>query len=391
MKTSKTLLFDVSIAVMVIPFSVIDFADATKDDRNPRDKTVERIQEKEDRQKILQELNMLNSEESDLKEQIKVEFNKQAREQIKERLKEVRSEIDSIKQDAHKKDMPKIQTQVLIKQQELFEEKLLDSEIVRFVTKVGIDIESKEIQIGLNQNIVNKTNEDAIIDQINSMMPKTANWHVVYSDATETLSCTQVECTPLVGGNLIKVVNAKPCSYGFQAKKGDTWGIITAGHCADGLVGNMAGDYSGYVMGTVIEERYYWGTSCDCAWITGNPSFVTNKVFGPGTTTYTVTETTQASEQQNDYVMKSGATGGIKFGVVSAINVSVINAEYGEYIKNLVRTDIEVEHGDSGGPVVDNYNRGNLYGIMSTHDWWGVYHVPIDRIIVHMKITPILN
>lgn len=279
----------------------------------------------------------------------------------------------------------------LIEQQTSFEENLRDSTVIQFVTSVGIDITSKEIQIGLNQDIVNSKNIDLIVAALEEFMPKYAKWHIVYSNVAEPRSCTQEECTPIIGGNYIKVTeSSSACSFGFQAKMGSTWGWITAGHCADGLVGNSVKDYSGDTIGIVSSEKYYWGTYCDCAWITASSSLTDNKVFGFGTT-HTITKTTQASEQQNDTIMRSGQAGGLDFGTVSAINVSVYNVLEGEYIRNLVRSNTLMEHGDSGGTIVENSDRSDLYGIATTHDWWGYYHTPIDQITAHMGVSPVLN
>lgn len=50
-----------------------------------------------------------------------------------------------------------------------------------------------------------------------------------------------------------------------------------------------------------------------------------------------------------------------------------------------------MEHGDSGGTIVELSDQGDLYGIATTHDWWGRYHTPIDRITTEMGVTPVLN
>ncbi len=60
-------------------------------------------------------------------------------------------------------------------------------------------------------------------------------------------------------------------------------------------------------------------------------------------------------------------------------------------MKNLVRSNTLVNHGDSGGPVVESGDRGDLYGIVAGHDWWGYYHTPIDQITAHMGVLPVLN
>ncbi len=389
-KNIKTLLFAGIIAAMILPFSSMDSAEAQTDKKNPRDKTVERTLEKDERKKVLNKLNSLGAEEKALKEKAKSEKRQGEKQKIDKRLNEIKVEVEDIDRENHNKDISQRQLSKLIKQQEKFEARLLNSDVIQYVTLVGIDITSKEIQIGINQNLVNDTNIDSVINQLDTIMPKKANWHTVYSDVASTLSCIQKECNPLIGGNYIKIDSGQPCSFGFQAKKDSTWGWITAGHCADGLVNSNVKDYSKHNVGTVKAEKMYWGTYCDCAWIEASSSLTNNEVYGVPST-YTVTKTTQASQQQNDYIMGTGQAGGIHFGQVSAINVSVLNAAAGQYHKGLVRSNAAFAHGDSGGPVVENNDRGDLYGIITTHDWWGKYHTPIDNITSQMGVTVVLN
>ncbi len=387
---TKTILFASLIAAMICPFSTMDFAEAQTDKKNPRDKTVERTLEKDERKKVLNKLNALGAEEKVLKEKAKSEKRQDEKQKIDKRLDEIKVEAESIDRENRNKDIPQRQLSKLLKQQEKFEARLLNSDVMQYVTSVGIDITSKEIQIGINQNLVNDTNIDSVINQLDTIMPKKANWHTVYSDVASTLSCTQKECTPLIGGNYIRVASEPPCTFGFQAKKGSIWGWITAGHCADGLVNSSVKDFSNHNIGTVKAEKMYWGTYCDCAWIEASSSLTNNEVYDVPST-HIVKRTTQASQQQNDYIMGSGQAGGIHFGQVSAINVSVLNSLEGEYHKGLVRTTAPLTHGDSGGPVVEKNDRSDLYGISTTHDWWGTYHTPIDNITSQMGVTVVLN
>jgi len=389
-KTTKTILFASLIAAMILPFSTMDFAEAKQvDNKNPKDKTLERIQEKTVREEVLKKIKELDTENEDLKNKVKSETNQGEIQRINKRISEIKSEMEQMEQDNHKKDIPEAQLNKLINQQESFEQKLLNSDVAEFVTSIGIDITSKEIQIGLDQYSVNSENIDSVVSILEELMPKNAQWHVVYSNRAQPLACTQTECTPIIGGNLIHI-STKYCSYGFQAKKGSTWGWITAGHCADGKVGYTVTDASNDNIGTVNSENFYWGTSCDCAWITSSSSIVDNKVYYPGTQ-YTITKTTQASQQQNVNIMKSGAYGGIDFGTVSAINVTVLDVVNNYYVKNLVRSNTLMDHGDSGGTIVENSDRGDLYGIVAADDWWGYYHTPIDLITASMGVTPVLN
>ena len=387
---TKTILFASLIAAMILPFSSMNLADAEEFDKNPKDKTLDRLHEKEIRKQFLKKLNELGVEEADLKEKLDSVDNETEREKIIQRIDLIKSERTNMENENHKKNIQQTKLRELVYQQILFEKKLQNSNILEFVTTVGIDVTSKEIQVGLNQDTVNPKNIDSIVFAIGQFMPEDTPWHIVYSDAVTSLSCTQNECEPLIGGNWIEVVGDAPCSFGFKAIKDGVYGFITAGHCADGLVGNSVYDYSGTNIGTVSQERFDWGTSCDCAWITGSTSLYNNEVFDMPST-HTITQTTQASEQQNDLIMKTGAAGGISYGTVSAVNVSVYSVLDGYYVQNLVRSDVAMVHGDSGGTIVSASDKGNLYGIATAHDWWGNYHTPVDQIIAHMGVTPILN
>ena len=229
------------------------------------------------------------------------------------------------------------------------------------------------------------------MDDLKGMMPDDADWHVVYSTVAESLSSTQIKCTPIIGGNYIKVAgNPYHCSFGFQVKKGPLWGWITAGHCAEGSLGRTVTDRTGTNLGTVHSEKYYWGTYCDCALITTrDPSVVDNKVFAAGI--HTITKTTTAHQQQNDKILKTGQAGGVDGGTITTVDVTVIDFLKGEYMRGLVRSTMVMEHGDSGGTIVERTDQGDLYGIATTHDLWGYYHTPVNQITSEMGVTPVLG
>ena len=178
---TKTILFASLIAAMICPFSTMDFAEAQTDKKNPRDKTVERTLEKDERKKVLNKLNALGAEEKVLKEKAKSEKRQDEKQKIDKRLDEIKVEAESIDRENRNKDIPQRQLSKLLKQQEKFEARLLNSDVMQYVTSVGIDITSKEIQIGINQNLVNDTNIDSVINQLDTIMPKKANWHTVNS------------------------------------------------------------------------------------------------------------------------------------------------------------------------------------------------------------------
>jgi len=389
-KNAITILSASLVVAMFLPFNGMNVIEAQTDDRNARDKTLERIQEKNYRELILKEIIALTAEKEDLKNKSQSASGNDEKQHIDARIDEIKSELNEIDKKNHMRDIPQAQLERLIKQQDSFEEKLLRTDLVKFVTSIGIDITSQEIQVGVDRDIVNSGNIDVLVAEFERMMPENAKWHVVYSDRVEFLSCNQIECDPIIGGNYIKVDGMDSCSFGFQAKKDSVLGWITAGHCADGKVGSLARDASNDIIGAVNVEKFYWGTYCDCAWLTVVPTtLVDNKVYSGGI--FTITKTTSASNQQNDTILKSGYAGEVDEGVVSALHVTVIDFLNEYYVRDLVRSDTPMEHGDSGGTIIEKKDQSDLYGIATAHDWWGRYHTPIDRIITEMSVTPILN
>ena len=69
----KTILFASLVVTMVLPFGAMEFAEAEENDRNPRDKTLERMQEKEDREQVIKRMTDLGKEKADLKKKLESE------------------------------------------------------------------------------------------------------------------------------------------------------------------------------------------------------------------------------------------------------------------------------------------------------------------------------
>lgn len=65
------------------------------------------------------------------------------------------------------------------------------------------------------------------------------------------------------------------------------------------------------------------------------------------------------------------------YGLISGIKSDeVVDYNYSYYANGvnwtLVDIDISTSHGDSGGTIVESSDKGDLYGIVTTHDWWGI-------------------
>lgn len=405
----KAILFASLIVAMILPFSSMNMADATPNNVNKLIEQKDRTQELKDQ--IISEEDLIQKMESDLFKRLDLESKiKDAKmrvlshsESIKlqknERMLEtLHSEFDDLQQKANQDNLSKKQLNKMMKIQDRFESRLIESDIINFVTTVGIDLGTKEIQIGLNQNLVNDSNIGNIVFQLDNMMPKKAKWHFILSNTISTISCTQELCDPLIGGNEIRIDNGqsdesnwKICSFGYKAKKDNNYGIVTAGHCLDGLLNKEVHDTAGKPIGYTVSESFYWGTSCDCGWILTGNSNVDNKVYLTSNSQPTISSTTSTFNQQNDWIIKSGRTTGVSIGKISAINVSGFAPLEGYYVKDMVRSNAHMLGGDSGGVVVGYYSTGSIYGVVSGFDMWGKYHEPVDNLNSILGTTPVLG
>ena len=144
-------------------------------DRNPKDKTLDKAQEKQERDLVSQKMTQLVVEAQELAERLQSENSQSEKQRIDARLDEIRGELDKIESNNHVKDVPQAQLDELLGQQVAFEERLMQSDAVKFVVAIGIDLPSREIQVVLNESLVGSHNIDSITNDLQKMMPANAN------------------------------------------------------------------------------------------------------------------------------------------------------------------------------------------------------------------------
>jgi len=396
----KAILFASLIVAMVLPFSAMNFAEATPNEKaneNARDKTKELKEHRKNLDKKVEQYKDHMEKFIELKEKIaKAEKSNQSSNSLKTELDEENTRW-SIIADEHKakNSIPEAKLQKMMAQQEEFGEKLVASDLTQYVTGFGIDLATKEIQVGLDVSTVNSNNKNQVIDSLEELMPKSAKWHLVDSTRASFDSCTNEKyCVPLLGGNMIDTENIIACSNGFKATLGGIFGFVTAGHCVDGDVGIDVDDYNGDKLGVVHKETLSWGTDCDCAFIKANSSETDNKTLLSTSSSITVASYTSASSQNGDFIYKSGQTdNGLKYGVVTALNQ--YNFGYDPsigwfYVTGLVASTAYSTGGDSGGSVMGGSQSNSLYGIIEGGNGSTYYHTPTDKIISKLGIAPVM-
>ena len=199
-KNAKTILFASLLVAMILPFSGMMMAEAAPNE-NARDKTKEIKEHRKNLDTKVEQYKDHMEKFIELKEQIaKAKESNQLTSSLVNEL-DVENKRWSVIADKHKakNSIPEAKLQKMMAQQEEFGEKLNDSDLTQYVTGVGIDLATKEIQVGLDVNTVNSNNKNQVIDSIEELMPKSAKWHVIDSTRASFDSCSNEKyCVPLL-------------------------------------------------------------------------------------------------------------------------------------------------------------------------------------------------
>ncbi|MEV4416820.1 S1 family peptidase [Catellatospora sp. NPDC049609] len=161
--------------------------------------------------------------------------------------------------------------------------------------------------------------------------------------------------TMLAGGDAIHGSTAR-CSLGANARIGTTYYLITAGHCTNSSANWWTNSTRTIAIGVRTASSF---PSDDYGLIRytsllSHPSAVNTY---PGLLPLNGTGNAYVGQA----VCRSGATTGVRCGVVTALNATV-NYPDGT-VTGLIRTNICAENGDSGGPLYTS--GGIILGILS--------------------------
>lgn len=161
----------------------------------------------------------------------------------------------------------------------------------------------------------------------------------------EHVNARPVPLAGLRGGDTITTSSGGRCSVGFNAVKGHTRYVITAGHCTK-LGGTWSGP-DGSAIGPVATTSF---PGHDFGLVeVASPSWEQTHDVDTDSGYLPVTGDTPAAV--GDKVCLSGSTTGYHCGWVQAINETV-NYGDGDVVHGLTRTSVCAEAGDSGGPFM---------------------------------------
>jgi streptogrisin C len=172
----------------------------------------------------------------------------------------------------------------------------------------------------------------------------------------EHANARPVPLSDLHGGDTITTSEGGRCSVGFNAVKGHTRYIITAGHCTK-LGGTWSGP-DGSAIGPVAKSSFP-GHDFGLVEVTSESWEQTHDVDGDGGY---LTVAGDVAAPVGSQVCLSGSTSGYHCGVVQAVGETV-NYGDGNVVNGLTRTNVCAEAGDSGGSLMSGTQaQGTLSG-----------------------------
>lgn len=202
----------------------------------------------------------------------------------------------------------------------------------------------------------------------------------------EHVNARPVPLADLHGGDTITNSSGSRCSVGFNAVKGRTRYVITAGHCTK-LGGTWSGP-DGSVIGPVAISSF---PGHDFGLVeVASPSWA--QTHDVGTYSGYRPVTGDAPAAVGEEVCLSGSTSGYRCGYVEAINETV-NYGDGNVVQGLTGTSVCAEAGDSGGSFMSGTqaqgtlsggNNGCLLGGKS-------FFQPIQEMLTTYQLTLIMG
>ncbi len=167
-----------------------------------------------------------------------------------------------------------------------------------------------------------------------------------------TIKQTKGKLRPAIGGG--DGIYASPgarygyCSLGFNVRSGDTYYLLTAGHCTNESDFWWTDPARTTQIGPTVGSSYPGNDY-------GLVQYTNDDVPRPGTvnlyngSSWDITHAADPTDGQ--FVVRSGRTTGLAWGNVIDLNVMVNYPGEGNILYGLILTNVCMESGDSGGPL----------------------------------------
>ena len=232
------------------------------------------------------------------------------------------------------------------------------------ITSIGYDHIDNALEVTIEPMMFNDKNIKKYIKQIRKIIGDEIDLTIAPNGSAEPDSCgsrTEGDCKPLKGGVLISA-GVHDCTIGFRASLDGKVGFATVGHCFNSKVGVKVRQpmFTGKVIGTIVKERYFHRTICDCGFAETTRE-MSNKIFGLGKTIDGL-----GFLEEGVSIKISGGVSGIQRGSITDISRS-LRLSSGVLLLAITEADYPSQFGDSGSPVYSK-DGTKLMGIHSSAD-----------------------
>ncbi|MFF4104935.1 S1 family peptidase [Streptomyces sp. NPDC001903] len=169
----------------------------------------------------------------------------------------------------------------------------------------------------------------------------------IRTEAGADAAALRIERTPgklrkLISGGDAIYTSGWRCSLGFNVRSGNTYYVLTAGHCTDGAGTWWTNSSHTTTVGSTVGSSFPTNDY-------GLIKYASSSPVPPGTVgSQDITSAANATVGMS--VTRRGSTTGTHGGSVTGLNATV-NYGGGDIVYGMIRTNVCAEPGDSGGPL----------------------------------------
>ncbi|MFE5540126.1 S1 family peptidase [Streptomyces sp. NPDC056492] len=169
----------------------------------------------------------------------------------------------------------------------------------------------------------------------------------IRGEAGADAAALRIERTPgklrkLISGGDAIYTSGWRCSLGFNVRSGNTYYVLTAGHCTDGAGTWWTNSSHTTTVGSTVGSSFPTNDY-------GLIKYASSSPVPPGTVgSQDITSAANATVGMS--VTRRGSTTGTHGGSVTGLNATV-NYGGGDIVYGMIRTNVCAEPGDSGGPL----------------------------------------
>ncbi|MFK0048241.1 S1 family peptidase [Streptomyces sp. NPDC090741] len=180
----------------------------------------------------------------------------------------------------------------------------------------------------------------------------------IRTEAGADAAALRIERTPgklrkLISGGDAIYTSGWRCSLGFNVRSGNTYYVLTAGHCTDGAGTWWTNSSHTTTVGSTVGSSFPTNDY-------GLIKYASSSPVPPGTVgSQDITSAANATVGMS--VTRRGSTTGTHGGSVTGLNATV-NYGGGDIVYGMIRTNVCAEPGDSGGPL---YSGSRAIGLTS--------------------------